>query len=159
MSDAKGDAVIREARPADCSLLLGLIRELAVYEKLEHDVRADAATLEKSLFGARPFAHALIAEVDGAPAGFCLYFYNFSTFLGRPGIYIEDIFVREPYRGAGLGGRFFKQLYDIARKDQCGRIEWWVLDWNIPAIEFYRRLGAEPMSEWTVWRLGAEKFG
>jgi GNAT superfamily N-acetyltransferase len=153
------NVAIRVATPADCLVLAELIRELARYEKLEHEVRADAQTLKESLFGAKPRAHALLAESGGEVAGFCLYFYNFSTFLGASGIYIEDIFVREAYRGHGIGRLFFARLGEIAIQEKCGRIEWWVLDWNTPAQEFYRRLGAEPMSEWTVWRLTRDKFG
>jgi GNAT superfamily N-acetyltransferase len=153
------EVTIREAVRADCATLVELIRELARYEKLEQDVRVDAQTLGESLFGKQPHAYALLAETDSKTAGFCIYFHNFSTFLGRPGIYIEDIFVREPYRGLGIGHRFFARLGDIAKKEKCGRIEWWVLDWNTPAHEFYRRLGAEPMDEWTVWRLTQDRFG
>ncbi len=153
------DVIIREAAPADCPVLMELIRELARYEKLEHEVRADAEALRESLFGTHPYAYALLAETKGEVAGFCIYFHNFSTFLARPGIYIEDIYVREEHRGLGIGRYFFTRLGEIAKAKKCGRIEWWVLDWNTPAHEFYRRLGAEPMDEWTVWRLTADKFG
>lgn len=150
--------IIREATREDCPTILELIRELARFEKLEHAVTADVQTIEQSLFGKNPHAFALLAEEGGMPVGFCLYFYNFSTFLGRPGIYIEDIFVRQEYRGHGIGKRFFARLGEIARANNCGRIEWWVLDWNKDAIEFYTRFGAEAMSEWTVYRLTRDKF-
>ena len=147
------DIRLRDATPQDCDLLLELIRELARYEKLEHEMRATTATLRASLFGQSPTAYAVLAEIDGKPAGFCLYFFNFSTFLGKPGIYIEDIYVRDAYRSHGIGRKFFERMSEIARERNCGRVEWSVLDWNQPAIDFYTRLGAGPMSEWTVWRL------
>ena len=149
---------IRTATRNDCIDLAALIRELAQFEHLEQEVSADARTLEQSLFDGPPRAFALMAEAGGKTAGFCLYFYNFSTFLGRPGLYIEDIFIRPAFRKQGIGKRFFTQLAEIARKNRCGRMEWWVLDWNKSAIEFYERLGAVPMSEWIVYRLTSEKF-
>ncbi len=149
---------IRETSLKDCPVIFELIKELAQYEKLAHQVAADIKTLENSLFGANPKAFALLAEVDGNIAGLCLYFYNFSTFLGRPGIYIEDIFVKERYRKRGIGRRFFSRITEIAKAENCGRIEWWVLDWNRDAIDFYTTLGAEAMSEWTVYRITEDKF-
>lgn len=144
---------IRAARPGDEALLLELIRELAVYERLEQEVVADESLLAKALFGPEPSAHALIAEYGGEPVGFALYFFNFSTFLGRPGLYLEDLFVREPLRGHGIGKALLLHLADLAHQRGCGRMEWSVLDWNQPAIEFYRSLGSVPMEEWRVFRL------
>ena len=154
-----GDTLhIRPAQPGDAALILSLIRELAEYEKLAHAVVADEATLAEHLFGAQPRAEVLIAEAQGKTAGFCLFFHNFSTFLGKPGLYIEDVYVREAFRGQGIGRQFFAALARIAEQRGCGRMEWWVLDWNQPAIDFYQRLGATPMDEWTVYRLTEEKF-
>lgn len=150
--------VIREAIFADCPVILEFIKALARFEQLEHQVSATLQILENSLFGTPPRAFALLAEAEGKPVGFCLYFYNFSTFTGKPGIYIEDIFVSEQYRGLGIGKRFFATLAEIARLHQCSRIEWWVLDWNRKAIDFYTELGAVPMSEWTVFRITENRF-
>jgi GNAT superfamily N-acetyltransferase len=152
------DVHIRPAQPDDVGLILSFIRELAEYEKLAHEAVADEETLRQHLFGANPRAEVLIAEVAQEPAGFCLFFHNFSTFLGRPGLYIEDVFVREAFRAQGIGKQFFAELARIAKTRGCGRIEWWVLDWNQPAIDFYRRMGAVAMDEWTVYRLTEEKF-
>ncbi|HEY8964385.1 MAG TPA: GNAT family N-acetyltransferase, partial [Alphaproteobacteria bacterium] len=126
--------VIRKGEPADTKLILDFIRELAVYEKLEHMVVATVQDLEKHLFGDSPKAKVLLAEEDGKPLGFALYFYNFSTFLGRPGIYLEDLFVRPEARGVGVGKLLLQKLAQIAVEENCGRFEWWVLDWNEPAI-------------------------
>jgi GNAT superfamily N-acetyltransferase len=150
---------IRSARLEDTPLILQFIRDLAEYEKLLHEVRATEESLRECLFGPRPVAEALIGEFEGQPAGFALFFHNFSTFVGRPGIYIEDIFVRSEFRGRGLGTAFFLYLAELARRRDCGRIEWAVLDWNEPAIEFYRRLGARPMDQWRVFRLDREMIG
>lgn len=150
---------IRPAQPEDTALVLQFIRDLAEYEKLLHEVCATEESLHKSLFGPHPVAEALIGELRGQPAGFALFFHNFSTFVGRPGIYIEDIFVRPAFRGRGLGTAFFLYFAELARRRDCGRIEWAVLDWNEPAIEFYRRLGARPMDEWRVFRLDREAIG
>ena len=144
---------IRPAVRDDVPLVLQFIRELAEYERLSHEVQADEAGLAVQLFGTRPAAEVLIAEVDGAPAGFALYFHNFSTFLGKPGLYLEDLFVRPPYRGLGLGKRLMARLARVAVERGCGRFEWSVLDWNAPAIAFYRTLGAVGMDEWTVQRV------
>jgi GNAT superfamily N-acetyltransferase len=116
----------------------------------------DARLLRKNLFGDRPYAEVLIAEVDGEPAGFALFFHNFSTFVGRPGIYLEDLFVKPEHRGTGLGRALLKRLAEIAVERECGRLEWAVLDWNEPAIGFYKKLGARPNDEWTVFRLAGE---
>ncbi len=147
---------IREATPEDTPLILQFIRALAEYEQLLHSVQADEATLRANLFGARPVAFVIIAEHEGVPAGFALYFYNFSTFLGKPGFYIEDLYVRPEYRGQGIGKALFSWLARKAIAEGCGRLEWWVLDWNEPSIAFYRKLGATPMDEWTVFRLTEE---
>ena len=153
--------VIREAVEADVALVLALIRELAEYEKLAHEVVADEALLRASLFGPRPFAETLIAEkpvADGPPEalGFALWFHSFSTFLGRPGLYLEDLYVRPAARGSGVGRALLVRLAAIAVARGCGRLEWSVLDWNEPAIGFYRRLGARPRDDWTVYRVSGE---
>jgi GNAT superfamily N-acetyltransferase len=145
--------VIRDATPADLSLIVSLVRELAEYERLAHEAIATEADFHVALFGPSPKAYALIVVHEGQPAGFALYFYNFSTFLGRPGIYIEDVFIRPEFRRNGFGRTIFKYLARKALVENCGRLEWWVLDWNAPAIDFYRGLGAIPMDEWTVQRL------
>jgi GNAT superfamily N-acetyltransferase len=144
---------IRPAAPADIPLIASMVRELAEYEKLADQVVATEADFTRELFGPSARAHALIVEHDGRPAGFALYFYNFSTFLGRRGIYVEDVFVRPEFRRNGYGRKIFKYLAKKALSEGCGRMEWWVLDWNQPAINFYRGLGAVPMGEWTVQRL------
>jgi len=144
---------IRPATPDDVPLITSMVRELAEYEKLADQAVATEADFARELFGPSPKAHALIVEHEGQPAGFALYFYNFSTFLGRPGIYIEDVFVRPEFRRNGYGRKIFKYLANKALAEGCGRMEWWVLDWNAPAIEFYRGLGAVAMDEWTVQRL------
>ena len=144
---------IRQAIRADLPLIAALVRELAEYEKLAHQAVAAEADFDKALFGPSPRASALIVEHDGQPAGFAIYFYNFSTFLGRPGIYVEDVFIRPEFRRNGFGQAIFKYLAKKAVAENCGRMEWWVLDWNEPAIRFYGGLGAVPMDEWTVQRL------
>lgn len=149
---------IRPAEKKDAPIILALIRELARYEKLEHEVTATTAGLEKTLFSPHPYAEVLLAEADGQVAAFCLFFHNYSTFLGKPGIYIEDIFVRPEFRGKGVGKALFAEVAAIARQRDCGRIDWWVLDWNKDAIEFYKGMGAEAMEEWTVYRLTREQF-
>jgi len=155
---------IRPAVDGDLPLILALIRELAEYERLSHQVVATEASLRATLFGERPFAEVLIGEVVGAdgtetspvPVGFALFFHNYSTFLARPGLYLEDVYVRPEHRGRGYGRALLVRLGEIARERGCGRMEWAVLDWNRPAIDFYRKLGAEPMDEWTVFRLTGE---
>jgi GNAT superfamily N-acetyltransferase len=144
---------IRPATEADLPLIASLVGELADYEKLSHQAVATEADFGRALFGKSPKAYALIVEHDGQPAGFAVYFYNFSTFLGRPGIYVEDVFIRPEFRRNGYGRAIFKYLAQKAVAEGCGRMEWWVLDWNTPAIDFYRSLGAAPMDEWTVQRL------
>lgn len=144
---------LRFATREDVGLILALIRELAEYEREPDAVIADEATLAGQLFGERPGAEVVIAQVEGQPAGFALFFHNFSTWLGRRGLYLEDLFVRPPYRGLGVGKRLMAYLARLAVERGCGRFEWSVLDWNAPAIEFYRRLGAVAMDGWTVHRL------
>jgi GNAT superfamily N-acetyltransferase len=147
---------IRPAAPDDVPLVLRFIRELAEYEKLGHEVVATEERLRETLFGARAYAEVVIAEVEGEPAGFALFFHNYSTFLAQPGIYLEDLYVRPEARGRGVGRRLLAHLARLARERGCGRLEWWVLDWNEPAIGFYRSLGAQAMDEWTVFRVAGE---
>lgn len=156
MTAAAPVVVIRPAVREDVGAILGFIRELAEYEKLAHEVVADEAGLARQLFGAAPRAEVLIAEVDGTPAGFALFFHNFSTFVGKPGLYLEDLFVRPAFRGLGLGKRLMVRLAALAVERDCGRFEWSVLDWNQPAIDFYRSLGAVGMDEWTVQRVAGD---
>jgi GNAT superfamily N-acetyltransferase len=144
---------IRPATIADLSLIAQFIRDLADYERLAHEVRFDEAVLGERLFGARPYAEVLIGEIDGAPQAFALFFHNFSTFEGKPGVYLEDLFVRPEARGSGLGKALLAALAQIAIERDCARLEWWVLDWNDPAIGFYKSLGAKPMDEWTTFRV------
>jgi len=147
---------VRPAVQGDASLLLTLIRELADYERLSHEVRATEELLHEALFGERPYAEAVIGHVGEHVAGFALFFHNFSTFLARPGMYLEDLYVRPQYRGSGLGKALLQHVAQLAVERGCGRMEWSVLDWNTPAAGFYRNLGAEPMDEWTVFRLTGE---
>lgn len=147
---------IRAATRDDLDLIFGFICQLAEYERLRHEVRADVETLGQYLFGDRPMAEVLIGEIDGKPLGFALFFHNFSTFEGRPGLYLEDLFVAPEARGAGLGKALLSRLAGIALDRGCARFEWSVLDWNEPAIAFYRSIGARPMEEWTVQRLDGE---
>ncbi|KPF79045.1 GNAT family N-acetyltransferase [Novosphingobium sp. AAP93] len=144
---------IRIATPEDLPLIADLIRGLADYEKLAHEVRFDEAVLGAKLFGPRPYAEVIIGEVDGAAQGFALFFHNFSTFEGKPGVYLEDLFVRPEARGSGLGKALLSRLAAIAVERDCARLEWSVLDWNEPAIGFYKKLGARLMDEWTVMRV------
>jgi GNAT superfamily N-acetyltransferase len=144
--------MIRAAREDDCATILGFIRDLAEYEKLSHEVVADEAALRATLFGARPAAEVLIAEA-GEPVGFALFFTTYSTFLAKPGLYLEDLFVRPAARGAGHGKALMIELAKICVARDYGRFEWSVLDWNEPALAFYRSLGALPQSEWTVQRV------
>ncbi len=147
---------IRPAVAADVPLILELIRALGEYERLAHEVVATEVDLHAQLFGARPAAEVLIGEIDGQPAGFALFFHNFSTFLAKPGLYLEDVFVPPEHRGAGLGKALMVELARIAVERGCGRFEWSVLDWNQPSIDFYRSLGAVGMDEWTVQRVSGE---
>jgi GNAT superfamily N-acetyltransferase len=156
LSEARPHLVIREAGPADLPLIAGFIRALAEYEKLAHEVRFDEASLARHLFGPRPMAEVIIGEIGGTPQGFALFFHNFSTFEGKPGIYLEDLFVTPEARGGGLGKALLVHLARLALERDCARVEWWVLDWNEPSIGFYRKLGARSMDDWTVMRLDGE---
>ncbi len=149
---------IRTATEADVPLILSLIKELAEYERLAHEVSATEDILRESLFGERQGAEALIGYHEGDPAGFALFFHNFSTFLGRPGIYLEDLYVKPELRGRGVGRAMLVYLAKLARERNCGRLEWSVLNWNEPAIRLYRSIGAVPMDEWTVYRLTGESL-
>ena len=144
---------IRAATVDDVPVILELIRALATYERAPNDVTATEDGLVEVLFGEKPAAEVLLAFENETAVGFAVFFHNFSTWLGRPGIYLEDLFVRPEDRGKGYGRALLIQLAKIARERGCGRLEWAVLDWNEPAIEFYRKLGAKPMDEWTVFRL------
>jgi GNAT superfamily N-acetyltransferase len=144
---------IRSATPADVPLILAFISDLAAYEKLLHEVVATEETLRRTLFGEPPAAQVVIAEEDGRPAGFALYFFNYSTFLSRPGLYLEDLFVKPEFRGRGTGKALLLHLAKIANARGCGRMEWAVLDWNEPAKGFYKKLGAVPLDDWRVMRL------
>jgi GNAT superfamily N-acetyltransferase len=150
---------IRPATPADVPAVMDLIRALAAYEQLSHEVVGDETQLHAHLFGLQPAAHVLIGLVHGEVAGFALYFTSFSTFLTRPGIYLEDLFVRPEARGAGLGKALLVELAKICVRRGYGRLEWSVLDWNEPAIKFYEAMGARPMDGWTVNRVTGEALG
>jgi GNAT superfamily N-acetyltransferase len=147
---------IRVAVEKDVPLILSFIRKLADYERLAHQVEASEGTLRTSLFGPSPSAEVLLAFVGDEPAGFALFFQNFSTFVGRPGLYLEDIYVSEGFRGRGIGRALFARLAQIACERNCRRFEWAVLDWNADAIRFYQGLGAVPMSDWRLFRLSGE---
>ena len=150
------DISIRSATAADVPAVLGFIRELATYEHLEHEVVATEADVRTALFGARPYAEVALACLDGVPVGFALYFHNFSTFMGKPGIYLEDLYVRPEARGLGAGKRLLAWLARTALERGCARLDWAVLDWNEPSIGFYRSLGAIDQSDWTTYRLTGE---
>src|SRR5439155_24276504 len=147
---------IRSAAEADVPLILQFIRDLAEYERLAHRVVATEEKLRQSLFGSPRFAEVIVGEEDGAPVGFALFFHNYSTFLAQPGIYLEDLFVKPDARGRGYGKALLARLAQLARERGCGRVEWAVLDWNAPSIDFYKALGALAMDEWTVFRLTGE---
>ena len=144
---------IRSATEADVPLILQFIRDLAIYEKLEHKVIATEETVRRTLFGNPRFAEVVFAEVDRKEVGFALFFHNYSTFLGQPGIYLEDLFVRPESRGHGIGKALLAHLARLAKERGCGRVEWAVLDWNTPSINFYKSLGAVPLSDWEIFRL------
>jgi len=144
---------IRPGTPADVPLILEFIRALAEYEKLTHACVATEEGLTQTLFGARPYAETLIAEWEGAPAGFALYFHSYSTFRAQPGIYLEDLFVKAELRGKGIGKALLARLAQLAVARGCARIEWAVLDWNEPSIGFYKGLGAQPLDDWTTFRI------
>lgn len=147
---------IRPARASDSKAILRLIRELARYEKLSHEVVATEAAVRRSLFGRSPVCEALIAEWEGVPVGFALFFHNFSTFLSRPGIYLEDLYVQPKMRGKKIGLSLLARIAKIAAQRGCRRFEWSVLDWNRGAIRFYKKIGARPMKGWTVYRLSGD---
>jgi GNAT superfamily N-acetyltransferase len=147
---------IAPATEHDVAVVLSFVERLAEYEKLSHEVVATEAALLHWLFGPRPMAEVLLAYWGDHPAGFALYFHNFSTFLARPGIYLEDLFVEPVHRGKGIGKALLVHLAAIATERGCGRLEWSVLDWNQPSIEFYKKLGAKPKDEWTIFRLTGE---
>jgi len=153
MEQPNATITIRPAVVDDAPLILAFILELAQYEKLEHTVTATEESLRKTLFGEKPGAEIRIALVAGNPAGFALFFSNYSTFVGKPGIYLEDLFVRPEFRGRGVGKALLREVAELAVRRDCGRLEWSVLDWNQPAISFYRKLGAVPMEDWTTFRL------
>jgi GNAT superfamily N-acetyltransferase len=150
------DFKIRAATEDDAAVILALIKELAEYEKLSHEVEATKADIRQSLFGDRPVAETLIGELEGDPIGFALFFYNFSTFLGKPGIYLEDLYVKPDFRSNGFGRKMLAHIARLSKERNCGRFEWSVLDWNEPAIRTYDRLNARPMKEWILYRLTGE---
>jgi len=152
------DFKIRPARLEDVPVIFQLIRDLATYERAPNDVTATEEQLVDVLFGEKPAAEVLLAFEGKSPVGFAVFFYNFSTWLGRPGLYLEDLFVKPEKRGKGYGRALLVALAKIARERDCGRMEWAVLDWNEPAIKFYRTLGAKPMHEWTVFRLTRDEI-
>ncbi len=147
---------IRFATQQDVPLILQFIRDLAEYERLAHELIATEDRLRTSLFGPHSGPEVIFAEVDGTPAGFALFYHNYSTFLAQRGLYLEDLFVRPEFRGHGIGRRLLVYLAHLAVTRGCGRFEWWVLDWNEPSIKFYKKLGAIPMSDWTVFRVTGE---
>ena len=147
---------IRAATEDDAAVILSLIKDLAEYEHLSHEVQATAEDIRQSLFGEHPVAEALIGEYAGIAISFALFFYNFSTFLGKPGIYLEDLFVKPEHRSNGFGRRMLAHIARLAKERNCGRFEWSVLDWNEPAIRTYDRLNAKPMKEWILYRLTGE---
>ncbi|MGE5859787.1 MAG: N-acetyltransferase family protein [Ignavibacteria bacterium] len=149
---------IREATYKDSSLILSFIKELAEYEKLAASVTASEDLILQNVFGKNKYAEVIIAEYSGEPAGQALFFHNFSTFLGKPGIYLEDLYVRPHLRGKGIGKALLLYLIDLAKERNCGRIEWAVLDWNTPAIEFYKNMGAVLMEDWKIFRLTEDKY-
>ena len=149
---------IRPATTGDAATIAGLVRELAEYEKLAHEARATPADFVRELEAPNPVIRVLIAEWNGEPAGFALYFFNFSTFIGRPGLYLEDLFVRPALRSHGIGRALLRALARVARERNCGRMEWAVLDWNEPALKFYESLGARQMNEWIIHRLTAAEI-
>jgi GNAT superfamily N-acetyltransferase len=147
---------IRPARPNESALVLDLIRGLAEYEKLAHEVVATEQDIQSALFGKQPPAECLIADLSNAPIGFALFFHNFSTFAGKPGLYLEDLFIKPEYRGRGYGRKMLAHLANLAVQRGCGRFEWAVLDWNAPAIRFYESLGAKIKHEWKINRLSGD---
>ena len=150
--------VIRPARPGDESLVFGFVRKLAAYEKLLHEVTASEDDMAEALFGATPRCHCELAYWEGVPAGFALWFYNFSTFAGKAGSYLEDLFVEPELRGRGIGKALLKHLARRCVAEGLPRLQWWVLDWNAPSIAAYKTMGAKPMDEWTVYRVSGPEL-
>jgi len=149
---------IKSAAESDIPVILSFIKKLARYERLSHEVVATEELLRETLFGSRPTAEVAIGYLESTPVGFVLFFNNYSTFLGKPGLYIEDLFVDENYRRRGCGRALLLHVARLAKERDCGRLEWAVLDWNQPAIDFYKKLGAVPMSEWTVFRITGKRL-
>jgi len=147
---------IRPATHDDVAPILEMVKELAAYERLLHTVQATEADLREALFGPRPVAEALVADRGGRAVGFALFFHNYSTFVGRPGLYIEDLYVRPAHRGQGIGGALMSHMIRLARARRCGRVEWAALEWNEPAIRFYEAMGAQALNEWRIFRLTQE---
>lgn len=145
--------IYRSAEPRDCMAICGLIRELAIYEKLEHQMVITAADLERDLFGEQPVIRAIVAERDDEIVGYAIFFRSYSTFLGKAGIWLEDLYVKQSERGTGIGKRLLAEVGKVAKREGAGRLEWSVLDWNEPAIGFYRRLGADILPDWRTCRL------
>lgn len=152
------DFEIKAATASDAPVILSFIKKLAVYEKLADEVTATEDTLRETLFGERRYAEVIIGYHRGEPAGFALFFHNYSTFLGRPGIYLEDLYVDEQHRGKGFGKALLAHLARLTKERNCGRLEWSVLDWNEPSINFYKSLGARPMDDWTIFRVTGESL-
>lgn len=152
------EIIVRSATPADLPTIFELIKALAEYEKLSHAVTGSPELLKEHLFGEKPFAEAVVAEYRGETVGFALFFYNYSTFLTRPGIYLEDLFVLPEYRGRGIGKKLITYLAGLAVEGNCGRLEWSVLDWNSPAIAFYKRIGADILDEWRICRVTGDSL-
>jgi len=150
------DITIRDASIEDAALILDFVKGLAIYEKAEFEVTATVEDIKQSLFGKDPKAHALICTMDRVPVGFAVYFYNYSTWLGQPGIYLEDLFIFPKHRDSGAGKALLRHIAKIAVSENCPRFEWSVLDWNTPAIEFYKKLGAIPQDEWIKYRLSGD---
>lgn len=149
---------IRPATKQDAAILLSLIKELAVYEKLADKVVNSEEAIREVLFGQKPYAEAIVAYWEGQPVGMVIFFHNYSTFLGKPGFYIEDLFVKEEYRGKGIGKALLLECIRLAKEKKCGRVEWVVLDWN-PAREFYEKMGAYPLTDWIIYRMDEEAMG
>jgi GNAT superfamily N-acetyltransferase len=149
---------LQPACPEDVAEILAFIQELAEYEKLSHEMQATEAEIDEWLFGERPAAEVVIARIEDQAVGFALYFTSFSTFLGRPGLYLEDLYVRPAFRGSGVGSALLRHLADVASRRGYGRLEWAVLDWNEPAIQFYERMGAQALVEWTTYRVTGERL-
>ena len=152
------DVTFRDATVEDAETIFAFIQELAEYEKLSHEVVANVDDLKRTMFGEKSHAFAVLAELEGEAVGVAICFYNYSTFQCKPGIYLEDLYVQEAHRNKGIGKGFFKYLAERAVREGCGRIQWWVLDWNEPSIEFYKKLGAVAMDEWTVFRVEGEQI-